>query len=93
MGGSYLSLPCLVMLISFTQCAKKLLTVIVLESKSASLFLFFFNVYRKADMYTVGVCVILFCQNYLKIKLFHVFVGGVGNFLSGVDVVKHALNC
>ena len=92
MGGSYLSLPCLVMLISFTQCAKKLLTVIVLESKSASLFVFF-NFYRKADVYTVGVYVIVFCQKYLKIKLFHVFVGGVGNFLSGVDVVQHALNC
>ena len=44
-------------------------------------------------MYTVGVYVKFFCQQYLKIKQFHVFVGGVGNFFPGVYVVQHALNC
>ena len=66
MGGSSLLLPYLVMLTSVTQCTNKLLTVIVLECNSVSLL--FFNYYRKADMYTVGVYVKFFCQQYLKIK-------------------------
>ena len=40
-GGSSLSLPYFVMLISFTQCAKKLLTVIKSSSISALLLDFF----------------------------------------------------
>ena len=41
-GGISLSLPYFVILISFIQWAKKLLTVVMFESMSASLFVFFF---------------------------------------------------
>ena len=83
-------LPYLLMLISLTKCAKKLFTVIRSASISTAS-LFFFKFYRKTDMNAVWVDIVVVSQQYLKIKFFHISVGRMGNFFTGINIFKHTL--
>ena len=83
-------LPYLLMLISLTKCAKKLFTVIRSVSISTAS-LFFLKFYRKTDMNAVWVDIVVVSQQYLKIKFFHISVGRMGNFFTGISIFKHTL--
>ena len=50
-----------------------------------------FNFHWKTKVYAVRVNIVIIGQLYLKVKLFHVLVGAMGNFFFRVYIFKHSL--
>lgn len=79
------------MLISLIKWQKKKFAGTKSVSMSLFLSVAFFIFIGKANMHSLRVCIIVISKHNLKLKVFHVLVGYMRDFLFCVDIFNHAL--